>query len=434
MYYAHLKYYNDFEVSVMQRVYLCIDLKSFFASVECSVRKLDPFKVNLVVADPTRGQGALCLAITPKMKALGIKNRCRLFEIPKQVTYITAMPRMRLYMEYAAMIYGIYLKFVASSDIHIYSIDEAFLDITPYLNYYKMKPLAIAEMIIDEIYAKTHITATVGIGTNLYLAKIALDIIAKHSKDNIGILNESMYQKYLWHYHPITDFWHIGKGIANRLLKYQIDDMYGIAHHRQDELYQEFGINAEYLIDHAWGKEPTTIAEIKQYQPKHNSLSNSQILFEDYDYQSALLVLKEMVELNVLRLIKKQLVTDVIYLSVGYSKNIIPGTRGQRKLTVRTNSLKILMNEFIELFTLKTNKQYPIRQIGITFGDVVNEIYESYDLFTDIEEINEERNLELAIIKIKEKYGKNAIFKGMNKLDKATTLKRNTLIGGHNEK
>lgn len=366
-------------------VYLCIDLKTFFASVECVERGLNPFKTNLVVADESRGKGALCLAISPKMKALGIKNRCRLFEIPKGVEYITAIPRMNKYIEYSANIYAIYLKYISS--------DECFLDITSYINLYHKKPKKIVQMILDDIYETTGITTTVGIGTNLYLTKIALDIMAKHSKDNMGVLTENLYKKYLWHHQPLTDFWHIGVGIANHLHRLGINDMYTLAHYNQHVLYKEFGLNAEYIIDHAWGREPTTIADIKRYKPSSNSISNSQVLFEDYEYKDALLVLKEMVELNVLKLVDNHLVTNNISLYVGYSNNVIRGTGGQKKITAQTNSLKILMREFIGLFEQKTNKNYPIRQIGISFQNVLDEYYESYDLFSNIEELEEGKRL-----------------------------------------
>lgn len=417
----------------MKKVYMCIDLKTFFASVECSERKLDPFQTNLVVADPSRGKGALCLAITPKMKAIGIRNRCRIFEIPNNVEYITALPRMNLYMDYSARIYGIYLRYVSEKDIHVYSIDECFIDMTPYLKLYNKKPKEFAQMLMDAVMEETNITATAGIGTNLYLAKIALDIISKHVHDNIGMLTEKTYRKYLWHHTPITDFWHVGTGIANRLAKLGIQDMYGITMCPEETLYKIFGINAEYIIDHAWGREPTTIAQIKAYTPSTNSISNSQVLFEDYSYLDALLVVKEMVELNTQRLIKYHLVTDRISLYIGYSDDNGGGASGgQMKLTIRTNSTKKLTKEFIRLYHAKVIPDRLIRKIGISFCDVLDEYYESYDLFTNIDEIEEERNLQLAIIEIKEKFGKNAIFKGMNKLEKATTIKRNTLVGGHN--
>lgn len=413
--------------------YLCIDLKTFYASVECVERGLDPFKVNLVVADKSRGKGALCLAISPRMKRAGVKNRCRLFEIPKYMQYMIAKPRMKLYMEYSANIYGIYLKYFSKDDIYVYSIDEAFFDITPYLNYYKKSALEIAKMILDDVYKTTGITATCGIGTNLYLAKIAMDIIAKHNDSNIGYLNEELYIEKLWNHKPITDFWQIGNGIARRLLKYGVDDMEGLANVSEELLYKEFGINARFLINHAWGKESVTIQQIKDYQPQHNSLSNSQIFFKDYNYQDALLVLKEMVEINVLQLSEKHLSTDKIHLYIGYSKNVIKGTGGSRKISVRTNVYSILLEEFVKLYEQTTNKNYPIRQIGISFGNVVNEKFEYYDLFTDQQEIEKEKRLQNALNEIKYKYGKNSVFKCMNLMENTTQLQRNKLIGGHAE-
>lgn len=413
--------------------YLCIDLKTFYASVECVERGLDPFKVNLVVADKSRGKGALCLAISPRMKRAGVKNRCRLFEIPKYMQYMIAKPRMKLYMEYSANIYGIYLKYFSKDDIYVYSIDEAFFDITPYLNYYKKSALEIAKMILDDVYKTTGITATCGIGTNLYLAKIAMDIIAKHNDSNIGYLNEELYIEKLWNHKPITDFWQIGNGIARRLLKYGVDDMEGLANMSEELLYKEFGINARFLISHARGKESVTIQQIKDYQPQHNSLSNSQIFFKDYNYQDALLVLKEMVEINVFQLSEKHLSTDKIHLYIGYSKNVIKGTGGSRKISVRTNVYSILLEEFVKLYEQTTNKNYPIRQIGISFGNVVNEKFEYYDLFTDQQEIEKEKRLQNALNEIKYKYGKNSVFKCMNLMENATQLQRNKLIGGHAE-
>ena len=413
--------------------YLCIDLKTFYASVECVERGLDPFKVNLVVADKSRGKGALCLAISPRMKRAGVKNRCRLFEIPKYMQYMIAKPRMKLYMEYSANIYGIYLKYFSKDDIYVYSIDEAFFDITPYLNYYKKSALEIAKMILDDVYKTTGITATCGIGTNLYLAKIAMDIIAKHNDSNIGYLNEELYIEKLWNHKPITDFWQIGNGIASRLLKYGVDDMEGLANMSEELLYKEFGINARFLISHAWGKESVTIQQIKDYKPQHNSISNSQILFKDYNYQDALLILKEMVEINVLQLSGKHLSTDKIHLYIGYSKNVIKGTGGSRKISVRTNVYSILLEEFVKLYKQTTNKNYPIRQIGISFGNVVNEKFEYYDLFTDQQEIEKEKRLQNALNEIKYKYGKNSVFKCMNLMENATQLQRNKLIGGHAE-
>lgn len=416
----------------MKKTYMCIDLKTFFASVECVEKNYDPFKVNLVVADPSRGEGAICLAVSPKMKAQGVPGRCRIRDIPKHIQYEVALPRMNKYMEYSALIYSIYLRYISKDDMHVYSIDEVFMDVTSYLSLYKMTAKQLAKKMLDDVYKETGITATVGIGTNLYLCKIALDITAKHVADNMGILDKESYQDTLWNHQPLTDFWQVGKGIANRLAKHHLYNMYDVAHCDEKILYKEFGINAEYLIDHAVGDEPTTISDIKRYRSKNNSISHSQVLFEDYKYDDALLAMKEMVELKSLDLVHQHLVTDLISLYVGYSKKEVKSTGGSMKIGVRTNSYKILLEEFIHLFKKTTHPTYPIRRIGISFGNVLDEVYEYYDLFTDLKEIEEERRLMEAVVEIKEKYGKNKILKGMNLYEKATTKKRNLLVGGHN--
>lgn len=414
------------------KIYLCIDLKSFYASVECVERGLDPFKINLVVADPTRGGGAITLAATPAIKKLGVPSRGRIYEIPKNIEYITAPPRMTLYMQYSATIYSIFLKFISSEDIHVYSIDESFLDITTYMSLYNKTPKQLAKMILDEIYDQTGITATVGIGTNLFLAKVALDITAKHAKDCMGYLDEDLFKQLIWHHQPITDIWMIGPGTANRLAMLGIKDLYGVAHYNEKILYKLFGINAEYLIDHAWGKEPTEISDIKAYKPSSNSISNSQILFEDYNYKDAYLIMKEMVESNVLQLTENHLVTNHISLYVGYSKNSIKPSRGSRKITNTTNSYRILLEEFKLLYKKIINPNYPVRQIGISFGNVKDEIYEQFDLFANQEDIEKEKRVQEALVHIRNKYGKNAVLKGMNFYEKATQRKRNGLVGGHN--
>lgn len=416
----------------MQKYYLCIDLKTFYASVECVERGLDPFNTNLVVADPERGKGTICLAISPKMKMLGVKNRCRIFEIPPTIKYIVATPRMKKYIEYSANIYAIYLKYFAKEDIHVYSIDEAFMDVTKYLKLYKLNPIELAKKIIKDIFKTYGITATAGIGTNMYLAKIALDITAKHNPNNIGYLDEEKYKKELWHHKPLSDFWQIGKGIERRLNKMGIFDMYDVAHTTQKRLYKEFGINAEYLIDHSWGKESCTIAEIKAYKPKTNSITNSQVLFEDYSFIKARLVLKEMVELGSLRLIESNLVTDTIGLYIGYSKNITKATGGTRKLTNYTNIYSELLKAFLEIYDKTTDKDIPIRRIGVNFANVIEAESVQLSLFIDQERMDEERKLELAMCSIKNRMGKNAIIRGMDLEDGATTIIRNKLIGGHN--
>ena len=416
----------------MQKYYLCIDLKTFYASVECVERGLDPFNTNLVVADPTRGKGTICLAISPKMKMLGVKNRCRIFEIPPTIKYIIATPRMKKYIEYSANIYAIYLKYFAKEDIHVYSIDEAFMDVTKYLKLYKLNPIELAKKIIKDIFKTYGITATAGIGTNMYLAKIALDITAKHNPNNIGYLDEEKYKKELWYHKPLSDFWQIGKGIERRLNKMRIFNMYDIAHTEQKRLYKEFGVNAEYLIDHSWGKESCTIADIKAYKPKTNSITNSQILFEDYSFVKARLVLKEMVELGSLRLIESNLVTGTISLYIGYSKNIIKATGGTRKLSNYTNTYSELLKAFLEIYDKTTDKSVAIRRIGVNFANVIETENVQLSLFKDQEKIDEERKLELAMCSIKNKMGKNAIIRGMDLEEGATTMMRNKLIGGHN--
>lgn len=416
----------------MNKIYLCIDLKSFYASVECVERGLDPFQINLVVADPTRGGGAITLAASPAIKQLGIPSRGRIYEIPKDIQYIIAPPRMKLYMQYSARIYKIFLKYISSEDIHVYSIDESFIDVTSYLKLYNMTAKELAKTILDDIYNETGITATVGIGTNLFLTKVALDITAKHTADNMGYLDEDLFKQLIWHHKPITDIWMIGPGTARRLAQFGINDLYGVAHFPEKKLYKMFGVNAEYLIDHSWGREPTEIKDIKAYKPSSNSISNSQILFEDYNYKDAFLVMKEMVESNVLSLTEKHLVTNHIALYIGYSKNIIKPSRGSCKITNTTNSYKILLQEFINLYKRIINPAYPIRQIAISFGNVVNECYEQFDLFADYEDIEKEKRVQEALVSIKNKYGKNSVLKGMNLCDKATQRKRNGLVGGHN--
>ena len=412
--------------------YLCIDLKTFYASVECVERKLDPFSTNLVVADETRGKGTICLAVSPKMKMLGVKNRCRLYEIPPNIKYIIAKPRMKKYIEYSANIYAIYLKYLSKDDIYVYSIDEAFLDVTNYLKLYRMDEIELAKTILKDIYNTYGLTATVGIGTNLYLAKVALDIMSKHTPTNIGYLDEELYKRKLWHHKPLTDFWQIGRGIEARLNKKRIYDMYDIAHTNPKILYKEFGVNAEFLIDHSWGKETCTIKDIKNYKTKNVSISNSQVLFEDYNFENARLVLKEMVELNSIKLVEKNLITDTIGLYIGYSKNIINPTGGSMKLANYTNTYSNLMAYFLKLYDSTTNKTVPIRRIGVSFNRLVSDEAQQLSLFENQEKIIKERKIELAISNIKQKLGKNAIVRGMDLENGATTILRNKLIGGHN--
>lgn len=413
--------------------YLCIDLKCFYASVECVDRGLDPFKTSLVVADKSRGNGSICLAISPQMKALGIKNRCRLFDIPKGVNYIIAKPRMKKYIEVSAEIYEVYLKYISKDDIHVYSIDEAFLDVTHYHKLYNKSTLEIGKMIIQDIYKKTGITAACGGGPNMFLAKIALDIMAKKTKDNIAYLSEKDFKLHLWDHRKLTDFWQIGQGIARRLNKLGMYCLKDVAYADEKILYKEFGVNAEFLINHANGLDPTTIKTIKDYIPKQKSLSSGQVLEKDYCYNDGKLVIKEMVDGLVLDLVRKRLVTDRIAFSVGYSNDYEVQASGMsKKLNVVTNSYDILSKEISEMYELKVDKKIPIRRMMVVFGNLQDESFEQYDLFTNIDKINKEKKLQDAIIEIKDKFGKSSVLRGTNLEENATTLKRNKLIGGHN--
>lgn len=413
-------------------IYMCIDLKSFYASVECSERGLDAMTTKLVVADPSRGKGAICLAVSPALKQLGVKNRCRIFEIPDNIDYIIAKPRMQKYIDYSTNIYAIYLRYVAKEDIHPYSIDEMFLDVTHYLFTYGLSPRELAKKIMTDIYNETGITATAGIGTNLYLAKVALDITAKHVKDNIGMLDLDLYKRTLWHHKPLTDFWQIGKGIAKRLAKFGVEDMYDLAHCDEKILYKEFGVNAEILIDHSKGIEPTTLEDIKKFKPTGRSLSQGQVLFEDYDYKHALLVVKEMVDCLSLELVEQGLIAGSLSLYIGYSKDVCPPSSATRRIKMKTNVFSILQDEMVKLYEEITLKDIPIRKINIGFNDLQDEAFEQLDLFTSEEKINKERRKEKAMSSIKNKFGKNAIMRGISLTEGATQSKRNKLIGGHN--
>ena len=415
-----------------QRTYLCIDMKSFYASVECAERNISPFETNLVVADESRGKGAITLAISPKLKSLGVKNRCRLFEIPKDIDYIIAKPRMSLYIKYCADIFEIYLDYFSQDDIHQYSIDEAFIDVTDYLSIYRLTAKQLAKKLINEIATRTHIPATCGIGTNLFLAKIALDITAKHCKDHIGELTEETFKETLWEHRPITDFWNIAKGTANRLARFGIYDLKGVANIPEEILYRHFGKNAKILIDHANGKESCTIADIKKYKSKSKSISNSQILFSDYEYDKAKIVIQEMALNGCQRLIREHLIASHVGIFVGYSKEVIPASGGTKKLLNSTNLYSFIREYVDELFEETTAKNVPIRRLGISFSGLADESAEGYDLFTDFEAIEKERRLEQAVLNIKDRFGKNAMLRAFDLQEGATQVERNKLIGGHN--
>jgi len=415
-----------------ERIYCCIDLKSFFASVECVERGLDPFAVNLVVADPDRDRGTICLAVTPAMKALGVRNRCRVFEIPPHISYIMAKPRMRLYVQKSEQIRKIYGQYLCDDDVYAYSIDECFLDITDYVKLYGKAPIELARFLLDEIWRQTGLTAASGVGTNLFLAKVALDIEAKHAKDGIGFLDEARFRERMWHHRPITDIRNVGQGTAKRLARFGIYDLYGVAHTDPALLYREFGVNAEYLIDHAHGREPCTIADIRAYVPRTTSLSRSQILFEDYTASDARLIVREMADALCLELVEKGMATDSISLTVGYSKDMARPSAATRRLSECTNSQKRLVQAFEELYEEIVRPSYPVRRIGIGLLNLVSEENVTISFFTDTEADEREQELLHTVIDLHHKYGKNAVLKGMSLQKKATARERNRMIGGHN--
>lgn len=436
-----------------QKYYLCIDLKCFYASVECVDRGLDPFVTNLVVADPERTEKTICLAITPAMKKLGVRNRCRVFEIPKHINYIKAKPRMKRYMEMSTFIFSLYLRYVSAQDIHVYSIDECFIDITPYLSLYNTTPREFANRLISCVFEETGICATAGIGTNLFLAKVALDVTAKHVSDNIGFLDEARFRKEIWFHKPITDIWSIGPGVARRLARYGVYDLAGVAAMNEKTLYKEFGVTAEYLIDHAWGQEPCTMEQIHAYKPKGHSISQGQVLACSYSYEEARIVLREMVDASVLDLISKGLVTNRIFLMIGYDKDTsalpkmevfigehgkhprsIPAelrAGGSRKLSRRTNSFQVIMASFEKLFAEEVDKSRTIKRINIGFGSLYPESSATLTLFDNVEKQEEERRKQDAILAIRERFGKNALLKGTSLKEKATARERNEQVGGH---
>ena len=418
-----------------EHYYLVIDLKSFYASVECAERGLDPMTTNLVVADPTRTEKTICLAVSPSMKALGVKNRCRVFEIPKNIEYIMAPPRLQKYIDYSAEIYGIYLNYFSKEDIHVYSIDECFIDIGPYLKTYRKTPKEMALFLMSEITDKIGIRSTCGIGPNMYLAKIALDITAKHSSDFIGELTEESYREELWDHKPLTDFWRIGRGTAKRLEKYGIYTMRGIAEADEDLLHRLFGIDAELLIDHAWGEEPTTIADIKNYKSKTNSISRGQVLSKDYEIGEARIVAKEMVDTICLEMVERNLVTDSVTVTVGFSnKYEIEPAHGTAQLDFRTNSSSEISKRTLETFDRIVDDTLQIRRMYFSFNNVVeaSPIKQLNFFETEKDEsLKKEHEVQKTINEIKQKFGKNAMFRALDLEEGATQLERNMQIGGH---
>lgn len=493
------------------KAYIAIDLKSFYASVECVDRGLDPLDTNLVVADPTRTEKTICLAVSPSLKSYGIPGRARLFEAIQKVrevnaqrkykapghsfshesyfhselikdpsaelTFITAPPRMAHYMEVSTRIYNVYLKYIAPEDIHVYSIDEVFIDATDYLKTYGMTPRELAMKMVLDVLETTGITATAGIGTNLYLCKIAMDIYAKHCEpDKNGVriaeLDEMSYRRILWDHRPLTDFWRVGRGISKKLEEHGMYTMGDVArcsvgresdYYNEDLLYKLFGVNAELLIDHAWGWEPTEISDIKSYRPESSSLSSGQVLQEPYEFSKAKLVLKEMADLLSLELVSKRIVTDQIVLTVGYDieslkksySGAVETDRYGRKIPKTahssenigryTSSTKLICETAMKLFDRIVDKELLVRRMYIVANHIITENdaekeheYIQLNLFSDTgkqeaeeNELKKEKDMQKAILKIKSKYGKNSIIKGMNLKEGATVLERNRQIGGH---
>ena len=503
-----------------QNTYIAIDLKSFYASVECVERKLDPLTTNLVVADAARTEKTICLAVSPALKAYGIPGRARLFEVVQRVrdvnrerkskapgrqftgsscfapelkehpelelSYIVAPPRMAFYLEYSTRIYNIYLKYVAPEDIHVYSIDEVFMDVTHYLDTYRLTARELTSKIIQEVFRSTGITATAGIGTNLYLCKVAMDIRAKHvTPDENGVriaqLDEMSYRKYLWDHRPLTDFWRVGQGYQRKLEENGLFTMGDIArcslggpgeYHNEELLYRLFGVNAELLIDHAWGWEPVTIDLIKAYQPETNSLSSGQVLQYPYDFEKAKLIVREMTDLLVLDLVDKKLVTDQMVLTVGYDienltnekirkvykgevtvdrygRRVPKHAHGTANLDRQTSSTRLITDAVMDLYDRIVDPKLLVRRITVAANHLVEEsavqegtAFEQLNLFTDYEalakeqeeenaRLKKERKLQEAMLTVKKKYGKNAILKGMNLQEGAMTIERNNQIGGH---
>ena len=438
-------------MSTDDRHYLCIDLKSFYASVECVERGLDPMTTRLVVADPERSDKTICLAVSPAMKALGVRNRCRVFEIPPDIDYIMATPRMALYVERSADIYGVYLTYLAPEDIHVYSIDEVFMDVTDYLSLYGCTARELGERIRADVLARTGIPASCGIGPNLYLAKIALDITAKHSPDFFGELDEESYKATLWNHRPLTDFWRIGEGIQRRLALMGIHTMCELAMAPEEPLYKEFGIDAEILIDHAWGIEPVRMEHIKAYRSESHSLSSGQVLMRDYNYADALTVAKEMADGVALDLVRQGKLAASISIWVGYAMTAemraaareeggmrawyrsIPSSGGTKRFPSPTNSREAIYRAVVELFEADVDRDTPIRRMTVNAGGVVDEGASGIqlDLFADGERLDSEHRRQEAVAAVKARFGNNAVLKGIDLLPEATGRERNRQIGGH---
>lgn len=413
-----------------ERVYFVIDMKSFYASVECAERNLNAKETKLVVADESRSNSTICLAVSPALKKLGVKNRCRLYEIDKSLNFIVAKPRMKKYIEYCANIYGLYLKYFSKNDIHVYSIDECFIDVTSYLKLYKISAKKLALELIYQIYKLFKIPASVGIGTNMFLAKVALDILAKNSNNSIAFLNQDLFKQKLWTHTPLTDFWGISTGINLRLKKLGINTLKDLSNFDENKLYKEFGINAELLIDHSNGIETCLMQDIKNYKKKSKSISSSQILPFNYSMQKAEIVLKEMVQSCCLELFNQQLFTGRISLLLGFATENRESAKISKTLSEKTNLYSKLKDEFCLLFFKIANPYKLIRKIAISFSLLSNIKTKQLSFFEDPLLCSED-NLNRAVVKIHNKYGKNSLLKGIDFLEGATIKQRNNQIGGH---
>lgn len=417
----------------MRQQYLVIDQKSYYASVECVERGLDPMKTNLVVADPDRSQNTICLAVSPSMKALGVKNRCRIRDIPSNIKYIIAPPRMQLYIDYAAEIHGVFLKHFAPQDIFTYSIDESFIDATPYLKMYAIPTRELVKRVIDDVRETVGTISTCGIGTNIFLAKVALDIQAKHDPDFIAELDENQYRKQLWNHTPITDFWNVGPGTAKRLWDRGITTMGGIAQCGLDRICDWFGVDGELLYDHAWGVEPTTIADVKAYKSKSKSLSSSQVLMSDYSYAAAEIIVKEMMDQLCLDMFAKKLATDSVSLYIGYSYTYgVPGVGGTAQLAYETNAASLIVPAVRALYRRIVNPSYGIRRVCLSCNNVVQDTgHFQLNMFEDTTKQLRNKALQEAMLGIRAKYGKNSILRGISFTPESTARERNMQIGGH---
>lgn len=409
---------------------ICIDLKSFYASVECVERGLNPLTTDLVVADESRTNGTVCLAVSPSLKAKGIKNRCRLFEVPRTKNLIIAPPRMKKYIDYCTEIYGIYLNHFSKEDLFQYSIDECFINVQPYLKMYQKSASALAEMLMKKIQKKLGLRATAGVGTNLYLAKVALDIMAKTSPNFIGELTEKTYREKLWDYRPLSDFWRIGRKTAEKLENHAILTQRAITLADPELLYKLFGIDAELLIDHAWGIEPVTIKDIKQHQPKSRSFSEGQVLPREYSREETALIIREMSRELAMRLIKTHMTAEIISLSIGTKD--FQFHSGSIHLSGPTNNLPEIVTTTEQVFWRVTDPNQKIRRINLSAGKIADEqTIKQLDLFTDTELKKREHKKSEAILAIKSRFGKNAIFQAEDLEPHAQTLARNREIGGH---